>query len=151
MARSVDSRKKKLHLSSLPYKLSSHPEILGLCQGSWWTSPSPARGGELPLPVLQPTPPALFMLGLLSTVTSLRQRNAQRPHRGLLAPRPPLPNLHLADSFLQASEHQRSQDHLSNPTPTPPSLFGSSTSCFFGGKQKPIPSCHSLSESFDSG
>ena len=45
-------------------------------------------GGRLPLPVLQPTPPALFMLGLLSTVTSLRQE-MHRNHTGDCWPQTP--------------------------------------------------------------
>lgn len=38
-------------------------------------------GSGFPLPVLQPTPPASFMLGLLGTVTSLRQE-MHRNHNG---------------------------------------------------------------------
>lgn len=125
-----------------PTNFSSHPEILGLCQGSWWTSPSPARGRQAPS-----ASPAAHTTCLIYVRSSQhcyipKARNAQRP-QGTAGPRPPLPNLHLADSFCRHLNIRGLRTTCQiHPTPTIP-YFGSSTSCFFGGKQKPIPSCHS--------
>lgn len=125
----------------VPSNLGTAARLLGgyhLVQAALWD-------GWFPLPNPGAHTPWLIYISSSHCHYSNTAWNALQPERGLQVPIPTSLNLHLADSFLQASEYVSKwpQHYLPNRPSIP--CLRSSVSSFFRDSRHPFPSCRTES------